>query len=225
MGRVRDVLTPREAVPEWLRGCWRRVSIDFADGSSNLTDTVYWLQTDSAMVDVRIAAGRPSFAGVTSFEQCSPAQRAALATTNASTGFTTATDVMTHADGTHSCVAQWFTYGYGVNFQPECQYPEPGLLAVDVTGAVMIERAPSGAYEEEWHRVPGSHDGSLSATVLDDGRHLFVAGPIAVLVRDRTSAEELDCEFSVALRDGDGVYRIQVSTLPWREGAVVDAPL
>ncbi len=36
--------------------------------------------------------------------------------------------------------------------------PGPGLLEWNEDGSVMIERAPSGAYVEEWHRVPGSAD-------------------------------------------------------------------
>ena len=47
------------AVPEWLRGLWRRRSIRFADGSYDDTTVVYWLQGDSAFADIRIPAGRP----------------------------------------------------------------------------------------------------------------------------------------------------------------------
>jgi hypothetical protein len=158
-------------------------------------------------------------------------QLAALASSNASTGFATATDVVDHADGSHSCVAEWFTYGHGANFQPTCTFPEPGLLAVDPSGTFMIERAPSGEYVEEWHLVLGSRDIEPRRVVLPDGRELFVAGPVAILVRDRMvpvghgqplTVDSLDCEFSVAMQGDDGRYRIGVSTLPWREGAFLD---
>ncbi|MEX1106903.1 MAG: hypothetical protein WEB78_11945 [Ilumatobacteraceae bacterium] len=236
----------RSPIPAWLRGCWRREWIQLADGSRDDTETVYWLQTDSAMADVRTPGMRPSFAGVDSLEACSVEQLSALARNNASTGFTTATDVETGTDGSHRCTAQWHTYGFGINLQPVCTYPEPGLLTVDRAGTTMIERAPSGAYVEQWVLVPGSADGTLRHEVLDDGRHLFVAGPVAVTARDRraplpriaplsqlvadpsfdrpTVEGLLDCEFSVALRsdDDDGEYRIITSTLPWREGALLD---
>ena len=195
---------------------------------------MYWLQTEHSMADVRISGTRPPFAGVAALADCSIDQLASLSTSNASTGFTTASEVTGHADGSYSCVAEWFTYGHGANFQPTCTYPEPGLLSVDPTATFMIERAPSGEYVEEWHLVAGSRDGDLRREVLTDGRELFVAGPVAVLVRDRQVAvdpgtpltvEALDCEFSVAFQDDDGRYRIQLSTLPWREGADLDVDL
>lgn len=196
------------------------------------------------MADVRLARDRPSFAGVPSLAACDVAQLAALATANASTGFTTVTDVVEHADGRRTCTAEWHTYGHGANVQPVCTYPEPGHLTVDATGEVMLEHAPSGSYVEEWRRVPGSADEAPTRRVLPDGRELFVAGPVAVLVRDRVAAVPrqaplaelvadpaldrvtvealLDIEFSVAERHIDGVYHVVGSTLPWREGAAVD---
>ena len=219
------------SVPVWLQGCWRREWIQFADGARNEADHVYWLQTDRSMADVRVSGARPAFSGVTDLVECSVEQLTSLATSNASTGFTTVADAVEHADGSFSCVAEWFTYGPGANFQPTCTFPEPGLLSVDPTGTFMIERAPSGEYVEEWHLVLGSRDASPRREVLADGRELFVAGPVAILARDRTVAvasgepltvESLDCEFSVALQGFDGHYRIEVSTLPWREGAFLD---
>jgi hypothetical protein len=220
----------RSPVPTWLRGCWRRAWIEFADGSRDDATSVHWLQTDVAMADVRLGADRPSFAGVRSFAEAGPEQLAALSTANASTGFTSVADVRRHPDGSHTCTAEWHTYGHGVNFRPECEFPEPGHLHVDAAGTTMIERAPSGAYVEEWRLVPGSQN-ELRHAVDDDGTELFVAGPIAIVVRDRrpdparrrdTTVDLLDCEFSVATRGDDDVHRIVASTLPWREGEVVD---
>lgn len=220
-------------VPSWLRGCWQRSWIQFADGTRNDTDTVVWLQTAGVMADVRISGDRPSFAGVDGLADCSPEQLAALARSIASTGHTRVSAEHESDEGVHTCVAEWFTYGYGANFQPACTFPEPGRLEVDADGRVMIERAPSGAYVEEWRLVPGSAD-ELRHELLVDGRELFVAGPVAVLLRDRATPmqpgdeftlERLDCEFSVAHRDDDGIYRITASTLPWREGVPLDAPV
>ena len=114
-------------------------------------------------------------------------------------------------------------------------------------GTVMIERAPSGAYEEEWRLLAGSRT-SFMHRVQDeaDGRRsaLYVAGDRAILVRDRNPgcllgssgslvelvqasrddrdrAEQLvDCEFSFARRRGDH-FVIELSTLPWRQGAEI----
>ena len=51
---------------------------------------------------------------------------------------------------------------------------------------VMMERAPSGAYVEEWRLVPGSRE-HLSVIQVDD-ETMYRAGPIAVFVRDRRVA-------------------------------------
>ena len=46
-------------VPDLMLGCWKRAWIEFADGTRDDTTTVVWLQTESLMADVRIAADRP----------------------------------------------------------------------------------------------------------------------------------------------------------------------
>lgn len=185
-------------VPAWLHGCWRRAWIQFADGSRNDTDPVFWLQTDSAMADVRPG--------------------------NASTGYTVADDLATDPDGSHRCVAQWHTYGVGANFQPEVTFPEPGLLHVNPAGEVMIERAPSGAYMEEWHLVEGSAATPPTRRVLGDGRELFTAGPVMILTPCPATAVPLECQFIVAIRHDDGEHRVVTSTLPCPEGSILDLP-
>jgi len=45
-----------QTVPDIMLGCWRRAWIEFADGSRDDTGVVLWLQTESAMVDVRVSA-------------------------------------------------------------------------------------------------------------------------------------------------------------------------
>ena len=87
----------------------------------------------------------------------------------------------------------------------------------------MVERAPSGAYVEEWRLVPGSRS-PLCVTQIGD-EMIYRAGDVAVLVRDRAIdiprlarlpelmdeyAQDrammealLDCEFSVAERTGE----------------------
>jgi hypothetical protein len=108
----------------------------------------------------------------------------------------------------------------------------------------MIERAPSGAYVEEWRLVAASR-APLGVTSIR-GDMVYRAGDVAVLVRDRTVpvprqarlvdlVDEhvndrpmiealLDCEFSVAKHVG-GEWTVVSSTLPWKEGKVVDVDL
>jgi hypothetical protein len=47
-------------VPVWLRGLWRRRSIEWPDGRPDDTTIVYWLQTESAFADIRSAKARRS---------------------------------------------------------------------------------------------------------------------------------------------------------------------
>lgn len=101
---------------------------------------------------------------------------------------------------------------------------------------LLIERAPSGAYIEEWRLVPDSR-GRLQHSTLADRAEWYRAGDVAVLVRDRRQPSPtcarlteivdrseleaaLDCEFSYARRTDDS-FLVEASTLPWRVGSVV----
>jgi hypothetical protein len=231
-----------ERVPELLRGCWKRDWIRLADGSVDDTTAVYWLQLESLMADVRIAADQPALAARGSLAACSLDDLKLLAQSESSSGFTTCTPIGRGADGVRRATAEWFTRGHGVAFQPVTAYPEPGLLEWGEDDAVMIERAPSDAYVEQWRLVDGSR-WPLVHRRLDARTELYVAGSVAIRVRDRLRpvprqarldelvaecgtdeaaiAELVDCEFSVAFADG-GAYRIALSTLPWMAGETFD---
>jgi hypothetical protein len=231
-------------VPDVLFGCWRRAWIEFSDGTRDDDSTVVWLQTESSMVDVRIGGDRPCLADRVGLHECTVDELRAIAASDASSGFTTCGPVAIGADGLRRATATWHTRGHGVNFQPVSAFPEPGLLSWSDDGTVMTERAPSGAYVEEWHLVAGSRN-RLGVTAIGDDI-VYRAGDVAVLVRDRTipiprqarlvelldehqderSLIEalLDCEFSVAERVGDD-WTVVSSTLPWREGKVLDVNL
>lgn len=230
-------------VPPLLRGCWRREWIRFADGTVDDTSTVIWLQLESKMVDVRVAADLDELASRAGLADCSVADLQRLAQSESSSGYTTCTPIQGDP-AARSATAEWHTRGFGVAFQPVSAYPEPGLLEWNADGTVMTERAPSGAYVEEWHRMDGTSE-PLVYRVLDPQRQLYVAGSVAVLVRERPVpvprsarlaelmaetddpsrlAALVDCEFSVAER-GDGVYRITASTLPWKVGGTLSVDL
>ncbi len=231
-------------VPMLMQGCWTRAWIQFSDGSIDDSSRVVWLQTPSSMVDVRIPADRPDLSGRRALPECSSGELRAIAGSDASSGFTECGPVSVGNDGRRTATARWHTRGHGVNFQPISAFPEPGLMSWSDDGTVMVERAPSGAYVEQWELVPGSRDG-LSVDNFDD-HVLYRAGDVAVFVRDRVVQIPrparlvdllddheldrpliealLDCEFSVARRDGCG-WSITASTLPWREGEVLDVDL
>lgn len=234
-----------ETVPEALHGCWQRAWIEFPDGTRDETTFVAWLQLPSKMADIRIRADRPDLAQRTNVLDCTADELTTLANSEGSSGFTTCTPIVTGDDGVRRATAEWFTRGYGVAFQPVSAFPEPGLLEWSDDGTVLMERAPSGAYTEEWHLIPGSR-GPLRHHVRPDGSEIYRAGDVAVLVVDRPSlvpraarlqeliadcagsqrqiAPLLDCEFSFARRRGSD-FVIEASTLPWREGGTIDVDL
>lgn len=210
-----------DPVPELLRGAWRRSSIVNADGTTDTTSLVVWLQLESAMVDVRIPAELDG-------RRRDQVDLAALATCEASTGFTTCTEVTVGDDGIRRATAEWHTRGPGdLAIHPVSEYPEPGLLEWNDDGTVMIERAPSGAYVEAWHRMPSSST-PLELHVLDDGGRVYVTGNVAVHVRDVRDdpADLFAVGFSIAEPMPDGArWRIMWSTSPWRTGEVLDVDL
>jgi hypothetical protein len=227
-----------------MMGCWRRAWIELSDGTRDETTSVVWLQTDSSMVDVRVDSARRGLSDRGSFRECSDDDLHAIAASDASSGFTDCGSVVVGTDGLRRATATWHTRGHGVNFQPVSAFPEPGEMTWNADGTVMIERAPSGAYCEEWRLVPGSRD-LLAVSLLRDGL-VYRAGDIAVLVRDRRAPiprqarlpellreyrEDrpmmealLDCEFSVAERSGNQ-WLVTISTLPWKEGKAFDVDL
>ena len=125
------------------------------------------------MADVRFSTEHMKLADRGALENCSLEDLRLLGTNDSSSGFTTCTAVQEDGDGVRTATAEWFSHGQGgVAFQPVTAYPEPGLLEWSADGTVMIERAPSGAYVEEWHLVPGSAD-LLSHRLLEDGLSLI----------------------------------------------------
>jgi hypothetical protein len=228
-------------VPDLMLGCWKRAWIEFADGTRDDTTTVVWLQTESLMADVRIAADRGDLRRRAGLSDCTIDELRVIAAADASSGFTECGPIEVGADGIRAATAEWHTRGHGVAFQPVSAFPAPGLMSWNDDATVMMEHAPSGAYVEEWRLVPGSRE-HLSVANVDD-ETIYRAGPIAVFVRDRRVAIPrparllellddcngdrpmmealLDCEFSIAELDSDK-WVVTASTLPWREGAALD---
>lgn len=203
-------------VPQELWGCWQREWIEFADGTQDDTSLVVWLQLPSLMADVRLspAALALADAGRTGFDDCSLADLHTLAGSDSSAGTTTCSPFVLGVDGVRRATAEWSS---SIGFQVVSAFPEPGLLELNGDGTVMMERAPSGAYVEEWRLLPGSRE-PLECTSLPDGSTWYRAGCVGVLVHDRRHAgAPLDCEFSFARQTGD-VFVVEASTLPWRVG-------
>jgi hypothetical protein len=228
-----------ETVPENMIGCWERLYISFRDGSEDRSTRVVWLQTLFGVGDIRIASSRPNLRGRRGLADCSKDELLKLAEQDCFCGVT-----LFDPDAEPFPTASWPKEAYLFRFQPLITFPEPGWIEWQNAATCMIERAPSGAYEEDWRLQPGSRSFAVHLTERDAPTMtcLFVAGEHAIYARNRAAADlpsdktllELardaeydsdrlrqlvDCEFSYARRaQPDGDYHIELSTLPWREG-------
>lgn len=112
------------AFPPALLGAFRRKSITFCTGLTDETTQVYWFQSASFTIDLRLTDGaatpvadRQGWIGDTHWD----AQGGELS----------------------------WTVGY--SYQPHNLWPEPARLAF--IGNSVIEFAPSGAYVEDWRQL------------------------------------------------------------------------
>lgn len=207
----------KATVPDWLRGVWQRTRIDYSDGSSDTSSRVFWLQGLSCYGDLRIATTRP----IVKRLGASRDDDLALAHQQGATGH------CHYLDGQAVWQREW-------GYQPVVDFPEPG--DIELRDSCIIERAPSGAYEEEWHRLtpkdPDIHvwlreDGHARLLVIDafamliERRPLVLPPlPLANLLRESSQDAQtlLNCEISYAEYGANSNFLIRHSTLPWREG-------
>lgn len=223
--------TGYRTVPEKLIGVWRRKSIVFEDGTLDDTTRVLWVQTASGVADLRIPADR-AIRSATSLAACREDELRMLAAQDCF-----AAKTLFDPSAKPYETALWPPALDVLRFQPSITFPEDGWLEWHDAGATMIERAPSGAYEEDWRlcETPdlAAHltrrDGGLVEAIYLVGNHVaYVRGEprppgasnLLELAGDDVEHLRalLDCEFSYGLREPDGTWRIELSTLPWREG-------
>lgn len=219
-------------VPARYRGLWRRTLLH-AGSLRDTTSTVYWLQTDSWHADIRIPAGRPSFEGVTSLAQCSPAQWRFLARQQ---GFHGLTEVDTSAQPD---ICRWHRLA---DFQPPALTPDAGALCL--AGDLLVETGLHDDYLEHWERLPGSDQATaVLAENVSGGPLMLRAGGWAMRVVPRRApwpdglVAGISLEAAMAAGGGDEMglldfeislakitdigWTIQHSTLPWLEGSVM----
>jgi hypothetical protein len=232
-------------VPRSLLGCWYRRYIRFPDGTEDTGTRVIWVQTLSGVGDVRVSATRPDLRTRDGLADCSKEELLALAEQDCFCGVT-----QFNSNAQPFPTASWPKESYLFRFQPVITFPEPGWMEWLEGGTCMIERAPSGAYIEDWRLQPGSQTFGAHLTQLNAPSLtcLYVAGDHAIFARNRAEAlptdktllelareagydhrrlqKLLDCEFSYARRARPGGdYLIELSTFPWREGQPLRFPL
>jgi hypothetical protein len=221
-------------VPDAYLGVWNRTLLETAGGRDERSQ-VWWLQTPRWHADLRIPAGRPDFSGVNRLADCDDAQLAWLARQQGFCG-------VTQVDG-DDC-----TWHRQLDFQPANGSRDIGRMIFD--GERVIETGVESDYLEIWERLPLSRGGTAALElVVERGElpsrpaWLFVAGDCFMFVRGRAlpppSAVDLssliaqarpsqtqlldwlNVEISFGHRSGATPWRIEHSTLPFREGKTV----
>lgn len=225
------------AVPAPYLGVWRR-SLLRTPRQQDTASRVLWLQTAHWHADLRIPSGRPDFSGVAALAECDDAQLTWLATQQGFCG-------LTQVDGDRC------TWHRLTDFQPANGSRDVGRMAFD--GERLIETGVEADYLETWERLPESRGGTAALELVgEDGRPparpawLLVAGDcfcyvrgrrrplpaaddlVSLIAEARPSREQLldwlDVEISFGRRSGPAAWRIDHSTLPFREGQVVARP-
>ena len=232
-----DAIEPPAPVPADYLGVWQR-SLLQTPAARDTTSRVLWLQTPRWHADLRIPADRPDFAGVQSLAECDATQLAWLATQQGFCG-------VTQIDG-ERC-----TWHRQMDIQPANGGRDTGRMLVD--GERMTETGIEADYLEIWERLPHSRGGVAALELAEEsGRPpdrpawLLVAGDCFMFVRGRAARlpraadlstliaharpdrEQLlawlDIEISYGRRSGPTPWRIEHSSLPFREGRCVASP-
>jgi hypothetical protein len=232
-------LPPR--APDWLTGLWRREAIVFPDGAADRTTRVLWGQTRSLYVDLRIPADRPSARGRRSFEDFTDAELLALAEQKGFAGHI----VM---DGDRCTWIRYIDYRPStgrpdsgrIRLEGETLYEEGDATSALASAYRETFHRESRADRRSiaLRRVSEGSGDMTAATSADavllliDDRFMFARDraaklPMAESLRDLVLAAGadrsriqayFDCEVSFGTTDDGESWRIQASTLPFREG-------
>lgn len=189
--------------PQALLGAFRRKSITFANGLTDETTVVYWFQSKTFTIDLRLPDGPAT----------PPEDRQGWV-----------------GDTLWDDAAQQLSWTINRSYQPRNQWPEPATLSF--IGNCVLEYAPSGAYVEDWRqqsttgpllglRLLSLFNETTGHTHAMDGG-LIVAGDHAVYAQSRLPAVDaaLDEAGDLAKALADGIttegqiesYEVSVAT-------------
>ena len=224
-------------VPDRYLGVWRRSLLETPHGHDS-ESAVFWLQTRHWHADLRIPVHRPDFSGITCLSDCDDKQLAWLATQQGFCG-------LTQVDG------EYCTWHRQLDFQPANGSRDIGRMLID--GERITETGVEDVYLETWNRLPRSRGGTAALELVTEDNQLatrptwlLVAGDCFIYVRGRSQSlpaaanltsliaqiqpsrqrllDWLDLEISFGHRYGPIPWRIEHSTLPFREGQQLTRP-
>lgn len=172
---------PERSVPDWMLGFFKRYSISFANGLTDLKTHVCWLQSRNFSIDLRLPSDLDQVAAKPLVEYTEE-ELQQLANYE---GWLAASDW----DG---MMLSW--QEANASFQLHNRWTEPAILKR--VGNCMVEFCPSDAYVEDWRLQP-SNSGPLiglnlieernlsTGAVRHEGGGLIVCGEYAGLVLGR----------------------------------------
>ena len=233
--RHQDIM-PR-FLPDNYLGVWQRSLLETPQGRDS-ESLVFWLQTSLWHADLRIPAQRPDFSGITCLAECDDKQLLWLATQQGFCG-------VTQVDGEHC------TWHRQLDFQPPNGSRDIGRMVFD--GECITESGVEAEYLEIWKRLPRSRGRVAALELVTEGNELpsrptwlLVAGDCFIYVRGRSRPipaaadlasliaeirpsrpqllDWLNVEISFGHRYGPAPWRIEHSTLPFREGQTLTRP-
>jgi len=235
-------VTELPLAPNWLVGLWRREFIELQDGTIDRTTRVFWAQTLNLFVDIRIPIDRPARLGCAGFKDFTLEELSRLCEQRAFAGHVIVNDddctwvrlidyqpdtgrpdrgrLRLEGDILHEVG--------GANTVTSMEYHE--MYHRDVGGK---ERRVALRLETCAGHSLGERPPSDAILVILDDRFVFarsrscplepaetLCGLVASADGDRAAIEGyLDCEVSIGSLGSDvRAWRIELSTLPWREG-------
>jgi len=217
-------LSPGPSVPPEYLGVWQRILLR-APGIEDATTRVYWMQTASWHADIRVPASRPRRDGTQSLADLTRGELAGLAQQQGFCGTT-----LVEGD-----ICRWLRRE---DFQPPSGRNDIGRMVFDGPDRVL-EYGVEANYFEIWERLPDSTGamfarGGNGEYALGIGEYRMRVVPrrfplpaaenlgvLAAKASDEVLRGYVDFEISFGRRCDARGWRIELSTLPWREGEIV----
>jgi hypothetical protein len=221
-------MSAARARPEELAGLWRRSLLLRADGTSDTTTSVRWLQGERAFIDLRQPASRGAVRSAGCRDELSHEDCLRLAEQQ---GFA----------GQLRLSGSYFEWVRSIDFQPRTHQADAGSLTWQKN--VLIENGRDVRYVEHWHRDADQARQPLWALELGEPSTAIRAalvrvGELFMFARDRNIAATPECTLHTCVAQAGslaearglidceisfgevraGAFQITASTLPYRVG-------
>ena len=135
-------------VPAAYRGLWRRTLLVSGDGRRDEDTRVFWMQTACLHIDVRVPAGRSSYAGAGGLDELT---RDELAGLGEQMGFAGITAVESGAGMT----AESCTWHRQIDYSVPSEAKDIGAMRFE-TPNIVLEDGIEAVYHERWEREADS---------------------------------------------------------------------